>query len=44
VPQGQADPAFRPKPQIAIQLIGAALEAGLLFRAIVADTGGCRAC
>jgi len=39
LPKGQADPAFRTKPQIAVQLIGAALEAGMLFRAIVADSG-----
>ena len=39
LPKGQADPAFRTQPQIALQLIGAALEAGMLFRAIVADSG-----
>ena len=37
--QGKADPAFRTKPQIALQLIGAALDTGVLFRAIVADSG-----
>jgi DDE superfamily endonuclease len=37
--QGQADPAFRTKPQIALQLLSAALDAGILFRALVADTG-----
>src|SRR5262245_33048803 len=39
LPKGKADPAFRTKPQIALQLIGAALDAGILFRAIVADSG-----
>lgn len=39
LPQGQTDPAFRTKPQIALQLISAALDAGILFRAIVADSG-----
>jgi SRSO17 transposase len=39
LPKGQADPAFRAKPQIAGQLIDAALDAGMLFRAIVADSG-----
>jgi hypothetical protein len=34
---GKADPAFRTKPQIAAQLVDAALEAGVLFRAVVAD-------
>lgn len=39
LPQGKADPAFRTKPRIALQLIEAALNAGVLFRAIVADSG-----
>jgi hypothetical protein len=39
LPKGQADPAFRTKPQIAVQLIDAALDSGILFRAIVADSG-----
>ena len=39
LPKGKADPAFRTKPQIALQLIAAALDAGVLFRAIVADRG-----
>jgi len=39
LPKGQADPAFRTKPQIALALIEAALDAGILFRAIVADSG-----
>jgi hypothetical protein len=34
---GKADPAFRTKPKIALELVGAALEAGLPFRAVVAD-------
>jgi SRSO17 transposase len=39
LPKGQADAACRTKPQIALQLIEAALEMGVLFRAIVADSG-----
>ena len=39
LPQGKADAAFRTKPRIALQLIEAALNAGVLFRAIVADSG-----
>ena len=39
LPKGKADPAFRTKPRIAWQLIEAALNAGVLFRAIVADSG-----
>jgi len=34
---GKADPAFRTKLQIALELVGAALGAGLPFRAVVAD-------
>jgi hypothetical protein len=37
--KGKTDPAFRTKPQIALQLISAALDMGILFRAIVADSG-----
>ena len=39
LPKGKGDAAFRTKPQIAVHLIGAALDAGILFRAIVADSG-----
>ncbi len=35
--QGKKDPAFRTKPQLAVQLIDAALDCGLPFRAVVAD-------
>ena len=34
---GKRDPAFRTKPRIAVALVDAALEAGVEFRAIVAD-------
>ena len=37
LPKGKADPAFRTKPQLAVELVDAALEAGLPFRAVVAD-------
>jgi SRSO17 transposase len=37
LPVGKRDPAFRPKPQIAVELVDAALEAGVRFRAMVAD-------
>jgi SRSO17 transposase len=37
LPKGKADPAFRTKPQLAVQLVNAALELGLSFRAVVAD-------
>lgn len=37
LPQGKADPAFRTKPQIAVELVDAALTAGVPFRAVVAD-------
>jgi hypothetical protein len=37
LPRGKADPAFRTKPQLAEQLVDAAVAAGILFRAIVAD-------
>src|SRR3954453_16059345 len=35
--RGQADPAFRPKPPLAAELVAAAVAAGVPFRAIVAD-------
>jgi DDE superfamily endonuclease len=37
LPRGQRDPAFRTKPQLAVELVDAALELGVLFRAVVAD-------
>lgn len=37
LPQGKADPTFRTKPQLAVELVDAALEAGVPFRAVVAD-------
>jgi len=37
LPKGKADPAFRTKPQLAAELVDAALEAGVAFRAVVAD-------
>ncbi len=37
LPQGKADLAFRTKPQLAVDLVDAALEAGIPFRAVVAD-------
>lgn len=38
LPGSRRDPAFRTKPQIAVALVDAALEAGIVFRAIVADS------
>lgn len=35
--RGKGDPVFRTKPQIALDLVTQAVEAGLLFRAVVAD-------
>jgi SRSO17 transposase len=35
--KGKDDPAFRTKPQLAVELIDAAIEAGFSFRAVVAD-------
>jgi hypothetical protein len=35
--RGKADPAFRTKPQLAVELVEAALESGVDFRAVVAD-------
>jgi hypothetical protein len=37
LPRGEADPAFRTKPQLAVQLVAAAGAAGVPFRAVVAD-------
>jgi DDE superfamily endonuclease len=34
---GERDPAFRTKPQLAVELVQAAREAGVRFRAVVAD-------
>jgi SRSO17 transposase len=35
---GRADPAFRTKPEIALALVQRAVDAGLAFRAVVADS------
>jgi len=37
LPGGERDPGFRTKPQLAVELIQAAREAGIEFRAVVAD-------
>jgi SRSO17 transposase len=37
LPRGKADPDFRTKPQLAVELVEAARAAGFSFRAIVAD-------
>jgi hypothetical protein len=37
LPKGKADPSFRTKPQLAVELLDAACEAGVSFRAVVAD-------
>src|ERR687887_925955 len=37
LPKGKADPDFRTKPQLAAELVDAALDAGFTFRAVVAD-------
>jgi SRSO17 transposase len=37
LPKGQQDPDFHTKPQIAVALVDAALAAGIMFRAVVAD-------
>jgi hypothetical protein len=34
---GQRDPGFRTKPQLAVELVQAAREAGIEFRAVVTD-------
>jgi hypothetical protein len=39
LPKGKKDPAFRTKPQIGMALVDAALSAGIVFRAVVADCG-----
>jgi SRSO17 transposase len=36
--RGQADPDFRTKPQIALELVQRAVQAGVPFRAVVADS------
>lgn len=38
LPGGKKDPAFRTKPQLAVRLVDRALEAGVPFRAVVADS------
>jgi hypothetical protein len=35
--KGKDDPAFRTKPQLAVELVDAAIDAGFVFRAVVAD-------
>jgi hypothetical protein len=37
LPKGKTDPAFRTKPQLAAELVQAARQAGIGFRAVVAD-------
>ena len=37
LPRGKKDPAFRTKPQIAMELVDRALSMGLAFRAVVGD-------
>jgi len=37
-PKGKSDPTFRTKPQIALELVGKALQSGVPFRAVVADS------
>jgi SRSO17 transposase len=37
LPRGRTDPAFRTKPQLAVDLLQAARQAGIGFRAVVAD-------
>jgi DDE superfamily endonuclease len=37
LPKGNRDPAFRTKPQLAVDLLHAARQAGIGFRAVVAD-------
>jgi hypothetical protein len=38
LPRGTSDPAFRTKPQLAVELVAAARAAGVPFRAVVADS------
>jgi DDE superfamily endonuclease len=37
LPKGKKDPAFRTKPQLAVELVAAARAVGVPFRAVVAD-------
>ena len=37
LPRGKVDPDFRTKPRLAVELVDAALDAGVSFRAVVAD-------
>jgi SRSO17 transposase len=37
LPKGRTDPAFQTKPQLAVELLQAARQAGIGFRAVVAD-------
>jgi hypothetical protein len=37
LPKGKTDPGFRTKPQLAVELVDAARQAGIGFRAVVAD-------
>jgi DDE superfamily endonuclease len=37
LPAGEQDPAFRTKPRLAVELVRAAQQAGVPFRAVVAD-------
>ena len=37
LPKGKSDPDFRTKPQLAVELVDAALDAGFSCRAVVAD-------
>lgn len=37
LPKGKADPDFHTKPQLAVELVDAARDAGFSFRAVVAD-------
>ena len=37
LPAGERDPRFKTKPQLAVELVQAAREAGIGFRAVVAD-------
>ena len=37
LPGGERDPGFRTKPQLAVELVEAAQQAGVRFRAVVAD-------
>jgi SRSO17 transposase len=37
LPCGEQDPGFRTRPQLAVELVHAAREAGIEFQAVVAD-------